>query len=87
MEGNPVPIHSLRQDELIRRYCEEADSLLRAAPDLPTALRLKDELCDRFQRECDSELIVTATMHYIDDLLLHQWGRTRQSNDSSNHSH
>ncbi len=85
MEGNPVPLHSLRQDELIRRYCEEAGSLFTAAPDLPTALRLKDELCNRFQKECDSELVVTATMHYIDNLLHHRWGR--QNDDPSNDGH
>jgi hypothetical protein len=65
---------STKQDELIRRYCEEAEKVLSAAADYPSAVRMKHSLCDRFEKECDSKLVVSATKQFIDNLLKHRWG-------------
>ena len=65
---------STKQDELIRRYCEEAEALLSSAEDYPSAVRMKQSICERFQKECDSELIVHATGQFIDNLIKTRWG-------------
>lgn len=66
---------SEKQEELIRKYCAEAASVLAGAPDYDSALRLKESLCKRFQNECDSSLVVAATNLHLDSLLKEQWGR------------
>ncbi len=74
MEDLRRDMRSTRQVELIRRYCEEADSRLSGATDYASALRVKDSLCDRFERECDSGIVILATKRFIDDLLRARWG-------------
>ena len=73
MENMSVMRNSGKQDKLIQQYCEEAASLLASAQDFDTAVRLKDVLCERFRKECDSALVVTATERYIDDLFKQRW--------------
>ena len=63
-----------KQEELIRRYCEEAEALLSSAEDYPSAVRMKQSICVRFQKECDSELVVHATGQFIDNLIKTRWG-------------
>ncbi len=64
---------SRKQDELVQRYCEEAASLLASVEDYAAAVRLKTVLCERFRRECDSTLVVSATTQYINELLRKRW--------------
>jgi len=75
----PVP-HESRQEELIRDYCEEADALLSTAQDYPSAVRMKQSLCARFQEECDSALVVSAASQFIDNVLKKRWGITDGEN-------
>jgi hypothetical protein len=66
--------YSPKQDELIRRYCEEAEAVLSSAADYSSAIRMKESLCERFEKECDSKLVVSATKQFIDSLLKQRWG-------------
>jgi hypothetical protein len=75
MEESQFPGKSEKQEGLIRKYCAEADSVLADAPDYDSAVLLKDSLCNRFQKECDSSLVVAATTLHLDNLLRLRWGR------------
>ena len=49
-----TPLHQSpqeQQEDLVRRYCEEAERTLRSAPDYSSALRAKQDLCERFNLE------------------------------------
>jgi hypothetical protein len=81
----PVP-HLPRQEELIHRYCEEAESLLSSAEDYPSAVRMKQSICERFQKECDSELIVHATSQFIDNVIKARWGMPDGSGTTFDHN-
>jgi hypothetical protein len=65
----------MKQEDLIIKYCREAESALAAASDYDAALRLKESVCQRFQRECESSLVVAAVKLHIDDLVRKRWGR------------
>jgi hypothetical protein len=81
----PVP-QLPKQEELIRRYCEEAEALLSSAEDYPSAVRMKQSICKRFQEECDSELIVHATGQFIDNLIKTRWGMPDGSGATIDHN-
>jgi hypothetical protein len=74
MHNHYVPGKSEKQQELIRKYCAEADSVLSGAADYDSALHLKESLCKRFQNECDSSLVVAATSLHLDSMLKERWG-------------
>jgi len=61
------------QQELLRRYCKEAEALLTKATDMNDASRIKEEACERFQQECNSSLLVNATKDYIDQIIARMW--------------
>ncbi len=69
MEDLAIVSKSRKQEQLIHKYCEEAEATLATASDYDAAVRLKDSLCDRFQKECDSELVVYAVRKYIGNLV------------------
>ena len=75
MDDNGISGKSEKQEELIRRYCAEAVSLLAEAPDYESAVRLKESLCKRFQSECDSSLVVAATSLHLEKVLKQRWHR------------
>lgn len=68
------------QTDLVARYCEEAEQLLADATDYESALRLRDEVCGRFQNECRSALIVNATRDYLTQIISHTWRQNHESN-------
>lgn len=78
--------YSPKQEELIRRYCEEAKTVLSSAANYPSAVRMKQSLCERFEKECDSKLVVSATKQFIEDLLKQRWElRNRGSSTTFDH--
>jgi len=46
---------------------------LKSATDHDSALRLRDEVCGRFQKECHSGLIISATREYLTQIITHTW--------------
>jgi hypothetical protein len=66
---------SMRQETLIVRYCEEAKSILIGAGDYESALQLRKSLCERFQNECGSSLVVAAVNLHLDNLMRQRWGK------------
>ena len=62
------------QDRLVRDFCREAQVLIRMAGSESEAMRIKEEECGRFQKECDSMLLVHAARQYLDDMIKEQWG-------------
>jgi hypothetical protein len=81
-EIRPGP-YSPKQDELIRRYCREAEAVLASAADYPSALRMKQSLCQRFEKECDSTLVVSATRQFLESLLKQRWGKGAHGSSTS----
>ena len=69
------------QIALLTRFCQEAEGLLKGATDYASALRLRDEVCGRFQKECHSGLIVNATREYLMQIITHTW---QQDHDQDN---
>jgi hypothetical protein len=82
-----APESSEKQTQLVRRYCAEAERLLNEATDLATALQLKESLCEQFQKECDSSLVVTATRQYLDVIIKERWKVHNGANDTTVGSH
>ena len=62
-----------KQTRLVRKYCAEAERLLNEATDYATAIQLKNSLCEQFQNECDSSLVVTATRQYLGTIIKERW--------------
>jgi hypothetical protein len=65
--------HTDRQTELIREYCAKAEALLTKASDHQTALHVKQQICSRFERECESNLVVAAARLHMDSILKKRW--------------
>lgn len=61
------------QEEIIRRYCAEAESALERAGDGTSARAIVDRYCSRFQAECASELVVHATRRYLEQRIRQRW--------------
>jgi hypothetical protein len=47
---------------------------------------MKQSICERFQKECDSELIVHATGQFIDNLIKTRWGMPDGSGATIDHN-
>jgi hypothetical protein len=73
MVERPYPEGSERQNDLLRKYCTEAERLLSEAADFATAIQLKDSLCEQFQRECESSLVIAATREYLEGVIRKRW--------------
>jgi hypothetical protein len=80
MADRPNPERSAQQDDLVRKYCAEAERMLSEAADYATAIQLKESLCDQFQKECDSSLVVTAARKYLDGVISERWKNRRPHN-------
>ena len=78
MENYQAAGTSEDQEDLLHRYCEQAEAALRDANDFASAQRLASELCNRFAQECTSPMVVHATTTYLDGLINHRWGRKEQ---------
>jgi len=57
------------QQELIRHACREAEERIAGARDNAEALRIRDEVCDRFGRECQSTIVVRALRDYLTEVI------------------
>ena len=75
MEDHVISARSEKQEDLVRKYCAEAESILAEATDYDSAARLKDSLCRRFHDECESSLVVAALELHLDSLLKQRWRR------------
>jgi hypothetical protein len=79
--------NSEKQTRLVRKYCAETERALSEVPDYATAVQMKESLCERFQKECDSSLVVTALRQHIDGLLKERWKGHKGASDTKNSSH
>jgi hypothetical protein len=79
--------NSEKQTQLVRTYCAEAERVLNQVPDYTTAVQMKESLCERFQKECDSSLVVTAIRQYIDGVLKERWKGNEGASDAKNSDH
>ena len=65
------------QDDLVRRYCAEAEAHIRRAGDAAQAHRWGEEICARLEKECSSKLILDATRSYIEQVIRGMFGDRR----------
>jgi hypothetical protein len=75
--------NSEKQEGLIRAYCAEAEKLLAGATGYASAVRLKESLCERFQKECDSTLVATAIRMHLEGVLKTRWGVSEHGGDTT----
>ena len=61
------------QEEIIQRYCAEAQRLLDRASSEDEALSIRARVCSQLARECDSPLILDATRTYVDRVIREIW--------------
>ncbi len=75
------------QLELVARYCREAGDLLAGTLDSVSAARVRDTLCDRFARECQSPLVVHAAREFMTHLIHRRWPESPREDDPANDQH
>ncbi|GEM_PF-5240572 len=62
------------QREVIARYCADAEERIRTAGSKSEAARIIDELCEHFDRTCESSLVRTFLKKHVAHLLTLHWG-------------
>jgi hypothetical protein len=62
------------QSDLVRRYCGDADAMIREAATMEQAESIGEEICGKLARECSSELVVNASRAYVKDIIHKRWG-------------
>ncbi len=65
------------QDEMLKRYCAEAEALIVHASSALQARAWGEEICSKLERECSSKLILNATRIYIDQLIQEMFQKQR----------
>lgn len=75
------------QQDLLHRYCKEAEALLSKAADINEAIRIKDETCKRFQLECNSSILVNAMKDYMDQIIERTWKRGHEAKSAKDDEH
>ena len=73
------------QEEILRRYCSEAERLLGEASDLRQAIDIRNQLCTRLQNECSSGLLLNATKAYVDRIIAARWSAHVPGTDLPSH--
>jgi hypothetical protein len=66
------------QLELVREYCSEAGERILMARSRADATDIKEQLCDRFRQECESDLIINATSAYLDEIIIRHWKENQE---------
>jgi hypothetical protein len=72
-EERDRPPETTAQDRLVEEYCLRAQDALRLAPDRVSAEALAEDICDRFSRECASEMVVNATRSFLRRWIAERW--------------
>ncbi|HXG01190.1 MAG TPA: hypothetical protein VNL69_10390 [Bacteroidota bacterium] len=65
------------QDEMLRRYCAEAEERIARASNAIQARRLGEEVCAKLETECTSKLVLHATRTYVEQIINEIFGRRR----------
>ncbi len=60
---------------LLDRFCNEAKSLIAQATSIDEAEKRKKTLCEKFERECSSRLVINAARNFVDNLLTTRWDK------------
>ncbi len=63
--------------EIVQKYCREAEERIMTATSSTDAMRIKEEWCTRFRKECESDLLFNATSAYLDGLIAVKWKEHR----------
>jgi hypothetical protein len=62
------------QRDVIARYCADAEERIRTAGSKSEAARILGELCEHFDRACESSLVRTFLKNHVAHLLTLHWG-------------
>jgi hypothetical protein len=73
MESRVIHPRFAPQEALFTRLCGEAKAAIAAAPTREEAVKIKDELCRKFEEECVSGILVTGTRAFADGLIETLW--------------
>lgn len=66
-------LDSGQQKEIIARHCADAEDRIRTAASKSEASRIVDDLCQRFDRECESSLVRSFLKKHVNHLLTLHW--------------
>lgn len=72
----PHPVSDI-QDEILRRYCTEAERRIMQAHNAQQARQWGEEVCAQLRQECSSTLVLHATRTYVDALIRDLFGKPR----------
>lgn len=67
------------QQELLKQYCAEAETMLRTFTSEADARKVGEIMCSRFEQECSSALVIQATRAYIGDVIRRMFGEKYDS--------
>ncbi len=67
------PLDQNLQNELISRHCSDALERIRTASSKSEAQRIVNEFCQKFDRECESNLVRRFLKQYVNSLLDQHW--------------
>jgi hypothetical protein len=87
METLTRPPVNERQQELIRRTCLEAEERIARARDRGEALLIREQVCERFGRECQSAFVVHALRHHLMEVIRALPARPAMTNQSQRGVH
>jgi hypothetical protein len=73
------------QEDLVRRYCQEAEARLAHARDLGEALKIRDEVCALLESECSSSIIAVGARAYLKSIIEQEWHERSESHQRDLH--
>ncbi len=62
-----------KQSELVRQYCGNIEEQIQTSRSKSEARRFADQACEKFDNECESEVVKTFLRHYIGRLVDKYW--------------
>lgn len=85
MEHLTGPGNSTFQEQLLRAYCDEAETLLQESASREEAYRIRDAVCERLREECESTMVFQGAKEYLTGIIRNRW--SQESEDPSDDHH
>ena len=72
-----------RQHSLLRKYCAGVEDRIKIADSKSDASKLVDNICQKFDAECESDVLRSGLRAYLSQLLHKYWN---EHDDSERHT-
>jgi hypothetical protein len=67
-------LRETHQEELIARYCSGVFEHIHMAASQNEAMRIVDDACDKFDRQCESRIVQRFLRQHVRRILDYHWG-------------